>query len=483
MNADVGIFSTRDQYGTAQHNMSFNVTTPGGYRLDVVQNLVGARDVNGDAPGCDGSTSMSGVSGSQSGGTTVTGSLNIGAPPSGSFNLGANASIYGVSNGVSKSHSLTFTWTANVRSNSCEAAVRLGEQNGSTTGCDVCGYPGTPSRTQANDGHFVTVTFNALCGNGVIDSVVGEQCDPAIAGSVCCTANCTFASTSTACRSAAGECDAVEFCTGTSATCPADAKKPAGTACSDDGKPCRLDICDGSSNNCTHPIAPNTTVCRPSVGVCDVTDYCDGFNETCPPDQVAPPTTVCRASVGECDLTDYCTGTSAVCPTDAKSTAICRASAGDCDVAEFCDGVSNTCPPNGFKSSSTVCRAAAGVCDQAENCTGTSATCPADAKKPSSTVCRPAADVCDVAENCPGNANDCPADVLRPSTYTCRAASGVCDVAENCTGTSVSCPADDVASAGTVCRAATGGCDVVEVCDGVGKSCPADGIRPQGYVC
>ncbi|MDZ7379218.1 MAG: hypothetical protein ONB06_07710, partial [candidate division KSB1 bacterium] len=230
VNADVGIFSTRDQYGTAQHNMSFVVTTPGGYRLDVVQSLVGAREVNSDAVGCDGSTSMSGVSGSQSGGSSVTGSLSIGAPPSGSFSLGANASIYGTSNGVAKSHTLTFTWTANVRSNSCEAAVRLGEQNGTTSGCDVCGYPGSPGRTQGNDGHFVTVTFNPLCGNGVIDTVVGEQCDTAISGSVCCTANCTFASTSTVCRSAAGECDAVEFCTGTAATCPADAKKPAGTA-------------------------------------------------------------------------------------------------------------------------------------------------------------------------------------------------------------------------------------------------------------
>ena len=483
VNADVGIFSTRDQYGTAQHNMSFNVTTPGGYRLDVTQNLVGGRDVRSDASGCDGSTNMSSVSGSQTGGSSVTGSLSIGAPPSGSFSLGANASIYGVSNGVTKSHTLTFSWTANVRSNSCEAAVRLGEQNGSTTDCEVCGYPGNPSRTQANDGHFVTVTFNALCGNGVIDTVVGEQCDPGISGSVCCTANCTFASSSTVCRSAAGECDAVEFCTGTAATCPTDAKKAAGTACTDDGKPCRLDICDGTSNFCTHPIAPNSTICRPSVGVCDVTDYCDGFNETCPPDQVAPPDTVCRGSQGECDVVDYCTGTSAVCPPDAKSTGLCRGAAGDCDLPENCDGVSNTCPENQFKSFGTVCRGPAGDCDQPETCTGTSASCPPDAKRPAGYVCRAAVDVCDIAETCPGNSDSCPGDAFRPSTYTCRTAAGACDVAETCTGASTSCPPDQVAASGTVCRAATGGCDVAEVCDGAGVNCPSDGIRPAGYVC
>ncbi|MCX8073597.1 MAG: hypothetical protein N3C12_14295, partial [Candidatus Binatia bacterium] len=321
-----------------------------------------------------------------------------------------------------------------------------------------------------------------VCGNGIIETQ--EQCDLANQNgqsSTCCTGQCRFRASGLVCRTAAGECDLTETCTGTAATCPTDAKKANGTACTDDGFPCTFDVCNGTSNLCQHPIAPTTTVCRPSVGICDVTDYCDGVNPTCPPDAVAPATTVCRPSQGACDVVEFCDGASPTCPFDAKSTALCRASAGVCDVAEFCNGVDNDCPPNQFLNASTVCRSSQGVCDPAEYCTGTAAGCPIDQK--STAVCRPAAGDCDIAESCDGVSNDCPADVLRPSTYTCRAASGVCDVAENCTGTSVSCPADDVASAGTVCRAATGGCDVVEVCDGVGKSCPADGIRPQGYVC
>src|SRR5690606_4059273 len=35
INADVGALSTRDTSGNAQHNVSFNATAPGGYRLDI----------------------------------------------------------------------------------------------------------------------------------------------------------------------------------------------------------------------------------------------------------------------------------------------------------------------------------------------------------------------------------------------------------------------------------------------------------------
>ena len=33
----------------------------------------------------------------------------------------------------------------------------------SVTGCGACEYPGTPSRTQNSDGHFVTVDLVNLC--------------------------------------------------------------------------------------------------------------------------------------------------------------------------------------------------------------------------------------------------------------------------------------------------------------------------------
>src|SRR5947208_9363283 len=91
-------------------------------------------------------------------------------------------------------------------------------------------------------------------------------------------------------------------------------------------------------------------------------------------------------------------GTCAPLPT----TTTCRPSAGVCDVAENCNGASLSCPADGFVAPTTTCRNAAGPCDVAEKCTGTSASCPADALLPPTTTCRNAAGSCDVAEKCTG---------------------------------------------------------------------------------
>src|SRR5579862_8133083 len=287
INADTTIFNTHDTSGNAQHNISFTATAPGGYRLDITENRVGDMGLNNDASGCSGSADTSGVTGS-SNITPNSGNLNLADPgvinTTGTtqdipFNQTTTATIFRVSNGVGQSHTLTFTWNGSVRSNSCEAEVREGESSGTTSGCTSCGYPGSPSRTQASDGNFVTVTFTSLCGNGSIDSSVGEQCDAGSANGVfgtCCDANCHFTANGTTCRNSAGACDVTEACTGNSPTCPTDG------------------------------FASNTVVCRSSAGVCDIA-------ETCP-------------------------GNGPNCPADAKSTAVCRSSAGACDVAESCNG-------------------------------------------------------------------------------------------------------------------------------------------------
>ena len=177
VSADVSILSTRDQAGTAVHNVAFNVTAPGAYFLNVTQQRVGIIQVNNDASNCNGSADTAGITGSQSGGAVTSGSLNVGDPGSVGntssttevpFNQSASAQITATSNGVAQSHALTFSWNGSARSNSCEAAVRQGEGS-SVSGCEPCVYPGTPSRTQANDGHFVTVTLVSLCGNGTVD--------------------------------------------------------------------------------------------------------------------------------------------------------------------------------------------------------------------------------------------------------------------------------------------------------------------------
>ena len=185
INADTTVFSTHDTSGNAQHNLSLSVKAPGSYFLTVDTRRTGDMNRISDASGCDGSADTSATTGSQSGGTLSSGSLSLTDPGStGSgggdanvpFNQTNTAHIDGTSNGVTKVHTLTFTWNGSVRSNSCEAAVRQGESSGTTSGCTACGYPGSPSRTQSGDGHFVTVTLH-YCGDGVVDSSLGETCD------------------------------------------------------------------------------------------------------------------------------------------------------------------------------------------------------------------------------------------------------------------------------------------------------------------
>jgi cysteine-rich repeat protein len=384
------------------------------------------------------------------------------------------------------------------------------------------------------------------CGNGIVDP--GEQCDLGASNgssSSCCTATCQYRAAGQTCRPADGVCDAAETCTGSNASCPADAKLDTTTTCRPAADVCDVaEVCDGVNNTCpTDAFQPSTTVCRPAAGVCDLAEdctgssaacpadakstatcrpatgvcdaaeTCDGVNNNCPADGFQASTTVCRPAAGVCDLAENCTGSSATCPTDAKSTATCRPAAGVCDVAESCDGANNNCPADGFKASSVVCRGAVNECDVAENCTGGGAACPADAVKSAGTactddgnpcttdtcngsvgspscthpaghagaICRAVAGACDVAEVCTGTSTACPADAFQASTLQCRPAAGVCDVSEFCTGSSAACPADAFQPSTQVCRASAGVCDVAENCTGSSAACPADGFRPNGY--
>ena len=123
---------------------------------------------------------------------------------------------------------------------------------------------------------------------------------------------------------------------------------------------------------------------------------------------------------------------------------VCRASVGSCDVPEVCDGVSATCPDDQYAPPATVCRAARGTCDIAESCTGSSPDCPADAFLTAGAVCRKAAGPCDLAESCSGSSPDCPAESLAPAGTICRQSTDEdqCDPVEICTASSVSCPTD-----------------------------------------
>ncbi|KAI9681381.1 MAG: hypothetical protein M1817_002664 [Caeruleum heppii] len=124
----------------------------------------------------------------------------------------------------------------------------------------------------ANRG-ITTITGNQ-CGNGIVEE--GEDCDcggdESCAGNDCCDArtcrfkdnavcddsneeccsNCQFASASTVCRPSTGQCDPVETCTGTAATCPVDTTAPDGQACGNgtEGLACASGQCTSRNLQC-----------------------------------------------------------------------------------------------------------------------------------------------------------------------------------------------------------------------------------------
>jgi len=244
----------------------------------------------------------------------------------------------------------------------------------------------------------------ADCGNGITEGNAGEECDDGNnVNTDACTNTCTLA-----------------FCgDGIIQTTPPNDKEDC------DGGAC----CD---NACIFVKANPATECRAAAGDCDVAEFCTGSSAACPADVLEPNGTECRASTGNCDPAETCTGGSAACPADDVITTCtdgdgccpagcnngndddCMAVCGnnvvepgeDCETGDCCD--LGNCQ---FESAATECRASAGDCDVAESCTGSSAGCPADDVEPNTTECRASVDACDPAELCDGAGVDCLADV------------------------------------------------------------------------
>ena len=150
-------------------------------------------------------------------------------------------------------------------------------------------------------GYFSTISAG-VCGNGVKEA--GEQCD---CGTQCATDNC---------------CDG--------ATC----KFKNNAQCDQ--------LNDECCQNCQ--LMSNGTVCRPSMGVCDYTEYCNGLNATCPPDQFVADGTVCNSAQGLACASGSCTSRDQQCisnNTYFTTVGVCPGHESDC--ALWCSTGSSGC--------------------------------------------------------------------------------------------------------------------------------------------
>jgi alpha-tubulin suppressor-like RCC1 family protein len=140
---------------------------------------------------------------------------------------------------------------------------------------------------------------DSVCGDGLTDPDVGEECDDG--------------------NGTDGDgCD----------DCRYSCHNP--TDC-DDSRPCTRDSCDvGGSHTCGHEAYVPADPCRPPAGVCDEPEVCDGASVDCPPDAFDS-SSVCRAAADACDVAETCNGTSASCPADAR-----RPDGTSCEDGLFC---------------------------------------------------------------------------------------------------------------------------------------------------
>jgi hypothetical protein len=208
-------------------------------------------------------------------------------------------------------HALAFIMGAQalIDSFGCQEAVRLGAQAldpWNSILCPACSYPGTGNRDIDEDGLFVSVVLQDLCGNDNLNP--GEECDTGeLNGTLgsCCTASCTLRAHDEVCRPAAGACDENDVCTGDSPVCPAaDTKKPASELC----RPAATDGCDvaefcsGADNDCPADVRRGDGVlCRPAdpdAFGCDAAEVCDGG--VCQPDAKVPANQPCQADANVC---------------------------------------------------------------------------------------------------------------------------------------------------------------------------------------
>jgi hypothetical protein len=264
---------------------------------------------------------------------------------------------------------------------------------------------------------------NVFQNASVVCRAAGGVCalDVKCTGSTAACPPIAYKPSSTVCRNAnpSVACDASEVCTGTTVDCPPDGALPVGTACTlpvpdlcvssakcaglgsctgvrdrcectsntecDDGNPCSIDTCVTlvaplSGRKCVYTPAQDAKVCRPSAGICDEPERCDGARTVCPDDLFNTGSVMCRDSTGVCDVAERCDGTAATCPRNrfAGNETICRPSVSACDAPDRCDGGSVTCGPDLNQTFGVVCRAATAPCDAVEQCDGVLATCPPD---------------------------------------------------------------------------------------------------------
>lgn len=319
VNADAGPGLAAVEVGVLSFAVGFVLEHPPSFNLRLDVNLEGGLLRIADQAGCSGTVSQTDI---------AIPTLTRRGEPDESFPIdillpGDTIGVDGTTAGISVSRQasarlqfrdqpiasslfvMEFLVSATAISQSCEVSTRFGAQNGSTTGCDACLYPGFDERIQERDGLFITAIFENLCGNGTLDP--GEDCDLGAttgADGACCDRFCRAA--------------------------------PTGSACADDGNPCTADAC-AAGGSCNHPPTVDST-CDETTCICDDDNlFCNGEVQCSRTGGLCILLPTPCAEDDTCDeandtcLTPFGTATPTITPGGPTPTAVAQACAGDCN--------------------------------------------------------------------------------------------------------------------------------------------------------
>ncbi len=213
----------------------------------------------------------------------------------------------------------------------CTASDQCHTAGTCNTSTGACSNPvATGGTTCVNDCVSGTATCNSsgqCTGTNAADGTTCNGGNLCLTGGTCASGTCSGG----AAKICSGEdaCHTPATCNPVDGTCAAAIQKADGLACNSVacqvGGTCSSGTCGGAKA----ATGGKTVLCRPVVvaadgTTCDVPEYCDGTNLTCPADGYVSAGTLCRAvgtdpsisTFNLCDQAEYCTGTSNACPPD-----------------------------------------------------------------------------------------------------------------------------------------------------------------------
>ena len=297
--------------------------------------------------------------------------------------------------------------------------------------------------------------------NGTACTDDGNVCTTDTCNGTSATCQHPAGNAGTACRAAGGRVRPRGDVHGLVGDLPDGREEANGTACTDDGNVCTLDRCDGTSVTCQHPAGNAGTTCRAAAGECDLAETCTGSSTTCPTDAKKSErdrlhgrrqrvhARSLRRSRGDCQHPPGNPGITCrafdrrMRPAGDLHWHVGVVSGGRQEAQRDgvhgrrqrlhdrqCNGTAAICL-HSAGNPGTTCRAAADQCDQAETCTGSSATCPADAKKPNGATCNDGngctqTDTCQAGACTGANPVVCTSSDQCHDVGSCNPASGQC---------------------------------------------------------